>query len=302
MKKIILVIGLLMFLGCTSAETKDKKEHFLIRGMNYSKEGKYSKAIEEYQKFYDLDKKDPILLREMGLAYAHLKEYEIAEKYYLEAIELDPKDQITLTNLSILYYKMDNFEKSEEYLAMISNDSMDYRLFLLKGYISYDEGKYEESYQSFHTVLNMIKVEDYTFVKKYVDILQRTNRTNEIYPFIYSVYQVKKDDPEAVIDYSVFLIDVFNDYDGAFKALKIYNAQQKNDHIILELAQRSFEVGKLEDSETYLKLLTDAYKYDTRVLRLKRDIALKKGNKKEADKYSKILEKVSDLKNEKHSN
>jgi Tfp pilus assembly protein PilF len=302
MKKIILVIGLLMFLGCTSAETKDKKEHFLIRGMNYSKEGKYSKAIEEYQKFYDLDKKDPILLREMGLAYAHLKEYEIAEKYYLEAIELDPKDQVTLTNLSILYYKMDNFEKSEEYLAMISNDSMDYRLFLLKGYISYDEGKYEESYQSFHTVLNMIRVEDYTFVKKYVDILQRTNRTNEIYPFIYSVYQAQKDNPEAVIDYSVFLIDVFNDYDGAFKALKVYNAQQKNDHIILELAQRSFEVGKLEDSETYLKLLTDAYKYDTRVLRLKRDIALKKGNKKEADKYSKILEKVSDLKNEKHSN
>lgn len=289
-----------MFLGCTSAETKDKKEHHLIRGMNYSKAGKYSKAIEEYQEFYKIDKKDPVLLREMGLAYAHLREYDIAEKYYLEAFEVDPKDQVTLTNLSILYYKMNNFEESERYLGMISNDSMDYRLFLLKGYISYDEQKYEESYQSFHAVLNMIEVEDYTFVKKYVDILQRTNRTNEIYPFIYSVYQAQKDNPEAVIDYSVFLIDVFNDYEGAFKALKTYNAQQKNDHVILELAKRSFEVGKLEDSETYLKLLTDAYKYDVRVLRLKRDIALKKGNKEEADKYSKVLEKVSDLKNEKH--
>ncbi|WP_028855779.1 tetratricopeptide repeat protein [Psychrilyobacter atlanticus] len=302
MKKILLILGLLMLIGCTSADQKKKKEHYLIKGMNYSKSGNYTKAIDEYKEFYEIDKKDPVLLRELGLAYAQLGDYEAAEKYYLEALKLDPKDQITLSNTAILSYKMGKLERSQYYLSQISSDSIDFKIYLLKGYIAYDENKYEEAYLNFTKVLNLIDIEDYTFVGKYVEILQKTNRTNEIYPFIYRVYEVKKNDPDAVITYSRFLIDVFSDYDGAFKALKTYIAREKNNRVILELAKRSFEVGKINDTELYLKLLTDAYKYDLDVLNLKKEIAAHNNKPKDVEKYQKIIEKVSDLDSEEYQN
>ncbi|MCS5421324.1 MULTISPECIES: tetratricopeptide repeat protein [Psychrilyobacter] len=302
MKKILLVIGLLLLMGCTSADQKKNKEHHLIRGMNYSKSGNYTKAIDEYKYFYEIDKKDPILLREMGLAYAQLGDYGTAEKYYLEAIKLDPKDQITLSNMAILSYKMGKLRESRYYLSQISSDSIDYKIYLLKGYIAYDEKKYEDAYLEFTKVLNLIKIEDYTFVGKYVEILQKTNRTNEIYPFIYKVYEVQKNDPDAVITYSRFLIDVFNDYDGALKALKTYIAREKNNRVILEVAKRSFEMGKINDTELYLKLLTDAYKYDLDVLNLKKEIAVHNNKPADVKKYQKIIEKVSDLDSEEYQN
>jgi len=302
MKKILLIISSLMLIGCTSADEKKKKEHYLIKGMNYSKSGNYTKAIDEYKDFYEIDKKDPILLKELGLAYAQLDDYESAEKYYLEAFTLNPEDQITLSNIAILYYKMGKLEESKYYLSQIAPDSRNFKIYLLKGYISYDEKKYEDAYLNFTKVLNLIKIEDYTFINKYVEILQKTNRTNEIYSFIYKVYEVKKNNPDSVITYSRFLIDIFNDYDGAFKALKTYIAREKNDRVILELAKRSFEVGKIKDAELYLKLLTDAYKYDIDVLNLKKEIATHNNKPIDVKKYQKIIEKVSDLNNEEYQN
>lgn len=295
MKKILLIVNLLLLIGCSSISQKKNKEHHLIKGMNYSKSGNYTKAIEEYKYFYEVDKKDPILLREMGLAYGQLGDYGPSKKYYLEALKLDPKDQVTISNMAILSYKMGDLNESRYYLSQISSDSIDYKIYLLKGYIAYDEQKNEEAYFNFTKVLNLITVENYNFVNKYVEILQKTNRTNEIYPFIYKVYQDKKNNPQAVIRYSRFLVDVFNDYNGAFKALKTYNAREKNNLVILELAKRSFEVNKIDDTELYLQLLTDAYKYDLDVLNLKKEIALHNNNSEEAKKYQNIIEKVSDL-------
>ena len=300
MKKILLIISVLTLIGCTSADQNKKKEHYLIKGMNYSKSGDYSKAIDEYKGFYDIDEKDPVLLREMGLAYAQLDDYELSEKYYLEALEVDTKDQTTLSNIAILYYKMGKIEKSKEYLSQISSDSIDFKMFLLKGYIAYEEGEYEGAYTNFTKVLNLIKVKDYTFVDKYVEVLQKTSRINEIYPFIYRVYEAKKNNPDAVITYSRFLIDIFNDYEGAFKVLKTYAALEKNNSVILELAKLSFEVGKIVDTELYLRLLTDAYKYDLDVLNLKKEIAIQNNKPEDVEKYQKIIEKVSGLGNEEY--
>ncbi|MEI6857009.1 tetratricopeptide repeat protein [Psychrilyobacter sp.] len=270
--------------------------------MNYSKSGNYTKAIEEYKYFYEVDKKDPILLREMGLAYAQLGNYKTAEKYYLETIKLDPKDQTTLSNMAILSYKMGKLKESRYYLSQIPSDSIDFKIYLLKGYIAYDEERNEDAYLNFTKVLNLTKVENSAFINKYVEVLQKTNRTNEIYPFIYKVYEDKKNNPNAVITYSRFLIDVFNDYGGAFKALKTYNAREKNNRVILEIAKRSFEVGKINDTELYLKLLTDAYKYDLDVLNLKKEIASYNKKPEDVKKYQNIIEKVSGLDREKYQN
>jgi len=300
MKKILLIIGLLSLLGCTSAEDKEKKEHFLIRGMNYSKGGNYTEAINEYKDFYEIDRDDPILLREMGLAYAQLGNYEIAEKYYLEALKLDPKDQTTLSNIAILSYKMGNLEKSRYYLSQISSDSINYKIYLLKGYISYDENKNEEAYINFTKVLTLVKIDEYSFIDKYVEVLQKTNRTNEIYPFLYKIYEDNLNDPDVVIIYSRFLVDIFNDYDGSIKALKTYIAREKNDRIILEIAKLSFEVGRINDSELYLKLLTNAYRYNLDVLNLKKEIAIHNNKPEDIKKYQKIIDKVSDLDGEEY--
>ena len=68
------------------------------------------------------------------------------------------------------------------------------------------------------------------------------------------------------------------------------------------MAKRSFEVGKINDTELYLKLLTDAYKYDLDVLNLKKEIAIHNNKPEDVKKYQKILEKVSDLDNEEYQN
>lgn len=295
MKKILLIISLLLLIGCTSADNKDKKEHYLIRGMNYSKNGDYTKAINEYKSFYEIDKKDPVLLREMGLAYAQIDNYEVSKKYYLEALKLEPQDQVTLSNMAILFYKMGLLEESKYCLSQISADNIDYKIYLLKGYIAYDENKNELAYLNFTKVLTLINMDENSFIDKYVEILQKTNRTNEIYSFIYNFYENNKNNPDAVITYSRFLVDIFNDYDGSIKALKTYIAREKNNNIILEVAKRSFEVGNIKDTELYLKLLTNSYRYNLDVLNLKKEIAVHNNNPEDIIKYQKIIDKVSDF-------
>jgi len=297
-KNLWILIVVFSFISCSNSEKHETKEHYLIRGMNYSRSKQYTKAIEEYKAYYVQDKKNPLLLREMALAYAYLEDYKISEKYYLAALKLEPEDQGTISNIAILYYKMGDLKKSRKYLEKISSDSVDYKIYILKGNIAYDEKEYEDAYINFTKVLNLIDTSDYAFIDKYVEVLQKTKRTNEIYPFIYTAYQNHKDNPVSVIKYSRFLVDVFSDYEGSFKVLKEYLSNEKNDAVTLEIAKRSFEVGKVSESELYLKHLTDAYKYDIEVLKLKKEISQKQGKPEEAKKYQKIIDKVSDISGE----
>ncbi|HAS80365.1 MAG TPA: hypothetical protein DCR90_05640, partial [Fusobacteriaceae bacterium] len=77
--------------------------------------------------------------------------------------------------------------------------------------------------------------------------------------------------------------------------LKTYIAREKNNNIILEVAKRSFEVGNIRDTELYLKLLTNSYRYNLDVLNLKKEIAVHNNNPEDIIKYQKIIDKVSDF-------
>ena len=48
-------------------------EYSLLRGVNYSQQNQYEKAIIEYQKAYALDSNNVILLKEMGYCYYQIK-------------------------------------------------------------------------------------------------------------------------------------------------------------------------------------------------------------------------------------
>ena len=69
-------------------------EYSLLRGVNYSQQNQYEKAIIEYQKAYVLDSNNVILLKEMGYCYYQFGDYTKAEEFWLKALKQTPNDEV----------------------------------------------------------------------------------------------------------------------------------------------------------------------------------------------------------------
>ncbi len=297
MKKTLLIIGILLsFVGCTTIKPQNKIEYHLIRGMNYSKVGDYPSAIKEYNEYYRVDRKNSILLGEMAMAYGQLGDYSMAERYYLENLKVAPNDNITLLNLSTLYYKTKNFEKSKRYLKKIPENTSNYRVFLLKGYLYYEEKDYEKTYFNLNKVFEIgglgQDIISQELIERYVDVLENTSRWYEIYPFIIKAYNLKKYDKNIVLTSSRLLAEKFDDYETSMKFLKEYTANERSDEIILELAKLNFEIENFTQSKLYLQLLDEGYKYNLEVLSLKERLAIRENKFDEAKQYKELIMKM----------
>ncbi len=105
--------------GLLKINPKEVLTHY-NKGIVYTQQEKFQKAIEYYTKAIELDPKVTEVYNNRGSVYDDLNEPQKAIEDYTKAIELDPKNAKVYSNRGIIYFKLKEFQKAiEDYTKAI---------------------------------------------------------------------------------------------------------------------------------------------------------------------------------------
>lgn len=270
--KIYALLFFIFFLGaCSNNEVSDtykEEQYSIIKGLNFSQEGKYSIAIGEYFKAYKINSSNPFTLRELALNYGKSGDLVNSEKFYKELLAVLPNDPSTLYNLGILYYNQQRFQDSLNILSKIGIENLTADTKSLEAFDYYRLGKVDEAYKRLQ-LLQEAKKDDIEFSKIYIEILMKIGKLGELHPYISKVYANNLNNPEIVYLYANHLNNNLGKYKEAIEVYETYTINygiQKE--ILLDAAKLSLENYNYDASKKYLNLVPEKFKYEKVYLNL----------------------------------
>ncbi len=92
-------------------------------GFLYNEQGELGRALEEYQKAYEIRKDDPSTIFNLGELYFHLGNYGKAVELYSAMLRLDPKDNRAKANYAAAMWKNGDERKAKEILNGIIKET-----------------------------------------------------------------------------------------------------------------------------------------------------------------------------------
>lgn len=229
-------------------------EYSLLRGVNYSQQNQYEKAIIEYQKAYAIDSNNVILLKEMGYCYYQFGDYTKAEEFWLKALKQTPNDESLIKNLATLYYETREYSKVNNIIKNSYNQNDDYYL-KLKALMLYSENNKLNSYE----LLKKIDTEkfDVDTAIKYMEILKELDKRDELYYFMKNSYYLFKDNKKYIITYAQNLSEIYSMNKEAQNILLDYIVTNGNDNdIYLQLSRIYLKTGEKKKAEDIYKLMS----------------------------------------------
>lgn len=249
----ILLLILVFFISCSKVKINKEGDYALLRGINFSQQENYEKAMEEYQKSFDINPQNIILLKEMGYTYYQFGNYKKAEEYWLMALSIDNKDENLIKNLVTLYYEMGEYSKSREIIKNSYNPKAAYYK-KIDALINYRENKLEESYKLFKEI-NVEELDEKSILI-YFEILKKLNKKEELYYLLKSSYPYFSKDKRYLIEYSKILSNDYQLNDESEKVLLNYLIENGNDdEILLQLSMLYLKMGKKDKSDQVFKLI-----------------------------------------------
>lgn len=271
---VFLLTNLVILTGCTSLDKNipiNKQEQYhLLKGMNYSRKENYSKGLRECEKAYKINKKDKIVLKEMGRTYSKLENYDKGIYYYEKALEVDSKDRESIRNLSYLYFIKGNYKKSLCFIKELAKENKDYETRKFLSYLLYENKKYKEAYISFERVLQEEAEFDKIYCGAYKDILIKLGKQDELKLFLEEQLKNYSTDEEVVVFYSNGMGRNFGRYDLGERELKRYIASYGgSDSLYLALAEAFYGIGDKKEAEKILTLVSSNRRYDENKIELK---------------------------------
>lgn len=255
-KDLFLLIVVPSLISCSSSTVKNREaEHSLLKGVNYSQNGEYEKAMGEYFKSYEIAPENTILLKEMGYNYYQFGDYEKAEEFWLKAFKLTPKDEDLIKNLSTLYYEEEEYEKSLDIIKNSYNLRDNYYQ-KIYGLINYKRERLQESYNFFKNV--SVESYDVEIALVYIEVLKNLNKREELYIFLQKIYPYLKDNKEFIIKYSQILLEDFNLTKKSEEILINYLLENgSEDEILLQLSMLYYQMGEKEKARDTFKLISE---------------------------------------------
>lgn len=255
-KDLFLLIVVPSLISCSSSTVKNREaEYSLLKGVNYSQNGEYEKAMGEYFKSYEIAPENTILLKEMGYNYYQFGDYEKAEEFWLKAFKLTPKDEDLIKNLSTLYYEEEEYEKSLDIIKNSYNLRDNYYQ-KIYGLINYKRERLQESYNFFKNV--SVESYDVETALVYIEVLKNLNKREELFIFLQKIYPYLKDNKEFIIKYSQILLEDFNLTQKSEEILINYLLENgSEDEILLQLSMLYFQMGEKEKARDTFKLISE---------------------------------------------
>ncbi len=299
MRKISFILLTLIFItACSNSRpaTKnlDKEEYYILRGINLSQEGKYLEALQEYEKAYAKNSKNPITLRELGLVYGELGNFKKAEDFYKRAVAEDESDQVSYKNLALINYAKGDYDEAKKYLEMVSKDAIDVLTLKLRGFIAAKEGRREEAYPVLKEALLVDEHLDLELYTVYSQVMIDERKFMELYQTLEDSYKKYGNDRSYILFYSSMLSERFGEDQKAVRVLKKYLAENGGgDLLYMQLAKVALSAGNETTAKNSIGMVSDRYKYDVKYLELKREVMKRIGDTEEVERIDKLLKQIS---------
>lgn len=274
MNKIIFILSIILLTGCSTTERKnntfsEKKEYYVLRGINYSQNKDYKNAVEQLEKAYLNDKSNTIVMKELAYCHFKLGNMERATDFYKKIIKNYPEDEISLKNLAYMSYQKKEFSDAKNYLDLVAETDRDVFYYKLYGYIYYGQNKYESAYIYFDKVSKVAFDYDNIFFKRYVEILIHQKKDGELYQILEEKYKKYYLNREYVELYSSLMSKRYSEFEKSERAIKRYIIENPNDNeMILNLAELNIKNGDYTKGKEQLTFVADEYKYNKRYVEL----------------------------------
>lgn len=265
-KILVLLLFTLLMMGCSNSKKKDdskfkQKQYNLIKGLNQSQQGKYSKAIEFLLISYSIDSKDTMVLRELAYNYWQAGDIKNAERFYLEFLKINPNDSLVRFNLGTIYYNNEEYDKSLKLLEATNQEIITNDIIALVGYNYFGLKNYEKSYEILKSISTK-KTGDLYFSKVYGEVLLQTKRLGELHPYITKLYEANTNNPEVVYIYGKHLAFNLGKYTEAVEVYKKYIIDNGANKVInLEAAKMCIELKNYILAKQFLDLISEQEKY-----------------------------------------
>lgn len=273
---IILFIMILVFTACTSGDVKNsqnnedtKEEYYILRGINYTREGNYTKALREYEKAYQKNENNIITLKEIARTYAKLEDYDKGVYYYTRALKIDSKDKESLRNLGYIYFLQGDLKKSLEYINKIPAEELNSETAKLKASLLYKRKDYKTAYKTFKQVFAKENKLDLISYKIYVELLNDMGRKEELRVFLEKGMEKYNSDRDFVIFYSYAVGEYFGEYELGEREIKKYIVSYGgNDSLYMTLAYMIYNQKEYAQTESAMKLVSYRERYSKDYLEL----------------------------------
>lgn len=273
--RIIFLIIVLIFVGCTSNEVKNtkanetKEEYYILKGINHVREGNYNKALKEYEKAYQKNENNIITLKEIARTYVKVGEYDRGIYYYSRALKVDSKDQESLRNMGYIYFLKDDLKKSLSYLNKLTSEGVSFETMKLKAYLLYKEKNYKGAYKTFKQVFEKEKQLDLIYYKIYAELLNDMGKKEELRIFLEKGIEKYGTEKDFIVFYSYAIGEYFGEYALGEREIKRYIVSHGgSDSLYMTLAYMIYNQKEYAQAESALKLVSYRERYNKDYLEL----------------------------------
>ncbi len=262
----------------TMPETGTQNIH-LVRGKESYSKGYLSDAITEFNEVVESDAPDEekaIALTYIGIIYDDRGEYNKAIEYYRRALPYDRRNPLIYRNMSLAYRHQKDYQKADEIISKaLSMDPKNVKNIMLFGNILFEQGKYKEAKSQYEEALKinpdnssalynmaiaLLRLGDEVSAVEYLKRVGTVDKLGNITHLSYSklgVIFTRHRDYELAEKYLKLAISVNpNDAIDRYNLGLLYLKQNKNREALEEFL-KSEELGK-EDAQI-LENLGDAY-------------------------------------------
>lgn len=248
MKKInnlfILIFFALFITGCSSINNK-KEKYYLLKGMNYAREGKYTKSIKEYEKILDDNPKNLYALKEQAKAYTALKEYDKSISNYKKVLNIEKYDPESLKGISYSYYLNKDYSKAFKYLKKVPQDELDIDSKMLKALVLSKNNYTEKAIFEFEEAFSQIDTFNKEYSKIYLRLLNNEKKIEKMRIFLEEEREKYFDVENFIIFYVESIKIYFEEFDLAEEILKRYISNYGgSDELYITLAKTIYDGQK----------------------------------------------------------
>lgn len=239
--------------GCTNLKENKTGQYFLLRGINLSQQEKFEEALTCYNKSYEINPRNIILLKELGYIYYNFGQYSKAEKYWNEGLKISKTDEEIKKNLITMYYKNGDFEKAKETINISLNPNNEY-IKKIKGLILYDEGEFKNAYDVLKTI-NKSNFDELTYIK-YLQLVKKNKNLENYYEILKEGQELFGNNRKYILTCAKELSKEFKKYEEAENILLRYLLNNGNDkEVVLMLSWVYTQTGNKQKAEESLLLL-----------------------------------------------
>ncbi|MGB0405349.1 MAG: tetratricopeptide repeat protein [Fusobacterium sp.] len=238
--KITLLIVSTLIIGCSSVDSKELRqaEHSLLKGMNYSREQKYTQALKEYDKVLDIESDNIYALKETARTYTILENYKEALSFYKKALKVDNKDTQSLKGISFIYYFNDNPSKALKYINKLPLNKLDTDSKFFKGFLLFQDGDEQEGIFEIEEAFDKMNSFNKEYAEIYMTLLNKEKKIEKMRIFLDENKEKYFDNENFIIFYTESIEEYFYEFDLAEEILKRYIATHNgSNELFIKLAK-----------------------------------------------------------------